>query len=1121
VSFRWMIRSLFRFTLTATLALPAILGAKEPAKEPKKPAPKVEVAKVADSKQEDKKSEPMSSGTFEGLKLRSIGPAMISGRVVAFAVDPANRAHYYVAAASGGVWKTVNNGTTWTPVFDHEGSYSIGDIKLDPKDPNVVWVGTGESNSQRSVSYGDGVYRSEDGGESWKNVGLKRSEHVGRIVIDPRDSNVVYAAAEGPLWSSGGERGLYKTTDGGKSWSKVLDISENTGVGDVAMDPQNPDVLYAAAYQRQRKVWTLIDGGPESAIYKSTDAGKTWNKLTSGLPKEDMGRIGLAISPIDNNLIYATVEAANKTGGIFRSRDAGATWEKRNSFDQTAMYYGQIFTDPKNPDRIYVANFMMMVSDDGGKTLTRLPAKSKHVDNHVIWIDPHDPNYYLVGCDGGVYESYDRAAHWEFKANLPLAQFYDVAVDNSSPFYFVYGGTQDNNALGAPSRTTSASGITNADWFITQGGDGFRAQVDPEDANTIYAEYQEGGLTRFDKRTGERTGIQPQETDNWPVYRWNWDSPILISPHSRTRLYFGANKLFRSDDRGDTWRAISPDLTRQIDRNRLAVMGKVWGPDAVAKNASTSFYSNLTDISESPVKEGLLYVGTDDGLIQSTEDGGQSWRKLERFPGVPENTYVSRVAASRHDVNTVYAAFENHKEGDFKPYLLKSTDLGKSWSSITGDLPDNGPVLAFAEDAVKPNLLFAGTEFGLFFTVDGGKKWLQLKGGLPTIALRDLVIQTREGDLVAGTFGRGIYILDDIRPLRELNSETLNAPFVNFPVRSAWLYNESQPYGDLGKAHMGESFYAGENPPFGATFTYYLKEKIKTRKETRQAAEKDAAKAGKTATYATADELVEEADEAGPAIVITITDASGNTVRRLSGPVGAGMQRVTWNLRYPEPILEKAESDGDEDSPPDSNAPLVIPGNYTVSFARRVDGVLTAIGSPQTFVVAPLPGLPSNPEDRLALIKFQQQVAELYRALTGTAESTKEVSSWIDDAIRAIQQTPAAGPELLLRARAIESANRGIGRALAGNEVLVRRNEPTAVSIDARVRTILSEQSVSSSKPTQTHLEQYKIASEQLAEQAAKLRNILESELPQLERELEAAGAPWTPGRIPVWGGPK
>jgi photosystem II stability/assembly factor-like uncharacterized protein len=884
------------------------------------------------------------------------------------------------------------------------------------------------------------------------------------------------------------------------------------------MDPNNPDVLYAAAYQRQRKVWTLIDGGPESAIYKSTDAGRTWNKLKSGLPSQDMGRIGLAISPADSNVIYATVEAANKAGGIFRSKDGGATWEKRNPFDQTAMYYGQIIADPKNVDRIYVMNFNIMVSEDGGKTLTKLPSKSKHVDNHALWIDPNDTDYLLVGCDGGVYESYDRGQTWEFKANLPLGQFYDVAADNSLPFYYVYGGTQDNNVVGGPSRTTSASGIINSDWFVTQGGDGFRSAVDPEDPDTIYSEYQEGALTRYDRRTGESTGIQPQELQNWPIYRWDWDSPLLISPHSHTRLYFGANVLFRSDDRGDTWRVISPDLTRQLNRNKLPVMGKIWGPDAVAKNASTSFYGNISALSESPLKEGLIFVGTDDGLIQITEDGGQNWRKLEKFPGVPETTYVSRLTASSHDANTVYAAFENHKEGDYKPYLLKSTDLGKTWGSIAGNLPEPGPVLAFAEDPVNPDLLFAGTEFGMYFTIDDGKKWIQLKGDFPTISVRDLVIQARDADLVVASFGRGIYILDDIGPLRELKANTLDQSFLDFPVRDTWLYTEREPFGDRGKAHLGEAFYTGDNPAYGATLTYYLKEKIKTQKEIRQDQEKQAEKNGKAINYPAPEELVKEADEPAPQMIITIADAAGNPVRRITGPVSAGMNRVAWDLRYAEPtLMPEKPSEGDQDFGEGPRAPLVLPGEYTATFAEQVGGVTRQVGPPQKFAVKIIAGSPTNPQDRIALIKFQQQVADLYRALYGTEETAKRLKDRIADLKRALLQAPAAPTSLMDRAEKIEAANREITRALVGDEVLRSRNEPVPVSIESRVGTILDEQRMSSSAPTNTHVEQYRLASAQLSQQLARLTALINTNLAQLEKDAEAAGAPWTPGRIPVW----
>jgi len=629
---------------------------KKVSKKDQKNDEKKDDSKDKDKDKKEEKKPGMNAETFSGLKFRSIGPAVASGRVMSIAVNPKNKFEYYVGVASGGVWKTVNDGTTWTPVFDKEGSYSIGWVALDPNDPAVVWVGAGESNSQRSVSYGDGIYRSDDGGKNWQNLGLKKSDHIGRVVIDPRDSKVVYVAAEGPLWGPGGDRGLYKTTDGGKTWKASLTISENTGVVDVAIDPSNPDIIYAAAYQRRRHVFTLIDGGPESAIYKSSDAGVTWNKLKSGLPSVDMGRIGLAVSAVDPAVVYASIEANDGKGGIFRSNDRGATWDRQNEFDVGAQYYARIFTDPKNVDRIFVMNVSLRESLDGGKTLHKVNETNHHGDNHAMWIDPDNTKHWLFGSDGGMYETFDDAKSWQFKANLPTLQFYDVAVDNALPFYNICGGTQDYFSWCGPSRTRDVNGILNSDWFVTTGGDGFRSAVDPVDANTIYSESQYGVLIRYDKPTGQELVLQPQEGKDEPPLRWNWDSPVMISPHSHTRLYFAANKLFRSDDRGDTWKAVSGDLTRQIDRNKLPVMGKVWDPDAVAKNVSTSFYGNIVALAESPKKEGLIYVGTDDGLIQVTGDGGQSWSKYEKFIGVPDITYVSRLAASHFDANTVYAA---------------------------------------------------------------------------------------------------------------------------------------------------------------------------------------------------------------------------------------------------------------------------------------------------------------------------------------------------------------------------------------------------------------------------------------------------------------------------------
>ncbi len=1096
-------------------------AAKQQASPEAQATPKPEETKKPDEEkpnEENKPTDPMSSPTFNGLRFRSIGPAFTSGRVIGFAVDPNNPARYFVASASGGVWKTINDGTTWTPVFDKEGSYSIGAIVLDPKNPLTVWVGTGENNSQRSVSYGNGVYRSDDGGKTWKNVGLKTSEHIGRIAIDPKDSNTVYVAAQGPLWGPGGERGLFKTSDNGKTWKKILTVSDNTGVTDVVIDPQNPETVYAASYQRRRHMWTLINGGPESAIYKSTDSGATWNKLKAGLPTTDMGRVGLAISLVDSNVIYATVEAADKKGGIFRSSDRGGSWERRNEFDATAMYYARVVADPKNVDRIYVMNVFLMVSDDGGKTLRRLGEKSKHVDNHDIWINPNDIDHYLVGCDGGVYESHDRGVNWEFKRNLPITQFYDVTSDNALPFYNVYGGAQDNFNVGGPSRTRSASGIANSDWFVTLGGDGFRTQVDPEDPNTVYSEYQNGSLSRFDKRTGERMGIQPATGRGEDPLRWNWDSPFIISPHSHTRLYFAADKLFRSDDRGDSWQVVSGQLSRGLDRDKLPVMGKVWSMDAVAKNASTAFFGNASALAESPKKDGLIYIGTDDGLIQVTEDGGKNWRRMETFPGVADMAYVSKITTSNHETNTVYAAFDNHQNADFKPYLLKSTDAGRTWISIAANLPKNGPVWALAEDHVNPNLLFAGTEFGVFFSVDGGQKWIQLKGGLPTIAVRDINIQKRENDLVIGTFGRGIYILDNYTALRLLKPEMLKQDGLTFPVKDALMYIQSQPIGGRGKSFQGESYYTAENPPFGATFSYYLKEELKTRKAKRQESEKEAEKKSTGIVLPSPNDLRAEEEEEAPAIIITVTDSEGRVVRRLTGPVTAGMQRVTWDLRYPPASLPPPPNPETEDpfsDPP--GGPLVMPGAYKVSVAKRINGLMTQVGQSQDFQVIVEGQEGMSAADRGALVEFQKKAARLQRAVQGALEAANALKPRLVLIRRALLDTPAAGDKLLDDASALDKRTNEILRALRGDTALRARNFNLPPSITERVGDIVGAQRTSTARPTQTQMNQYAAAAQEFEQTLAALRQLIEGDLARLEKQMEAAGAPWTPGRIPEW----
>jgi len=1078
------------------------------------------MAAPAAEKKTEKKEEPkaaLSSSTLAGLSLRSIGPALTSGRVIDLAVHPTDHDTFYVATASGGVWKTTNHGVTLEPIFDDQGSYSIGCVTIDPRHPSVVWVGSGENNSQRSVSYGDGVYKSLDGGKSWQNVGLGKSEHIGQIVIDPRDSDVVYVAAQGPLWAAGGDRGLYKTVDGGKTWQKVLDISENTGISEVVLDPRDPDVLIASAYQRRRHVWTVINGGPESGLHKSTDGGKTWRKLATGLPTGDVGRIGIAMSPVNPDVVYAIVEAADG-GGTYRSTDGGETWAKRSPYTSgSGQYYQEIVADPVNADRLYSMDTYMKVSSDGGATWSAVPETTKHIDNHVLWIDPSNPEHLINGNDGGLYESWDSGETWRFFGNLPVTQFYRVAVSSDAPFYSIYGGTQDNFTLGGPTRTRKEHGISTSDFFVTVGGDGFQSQVDPENPNIVYSQSQYGNLNRFDKITGELVDIMPQPGKDDAPLRWNWDAPLIVSPHLASRLYFAANRVFRSDDRGNTWVPVSGDLSRQVDRNALEVMGKVWSVDAVAKNKSTSMYGNIVVLSESPKVEGLLYAGTDDGLIQVTEDGGKSWRKIESFPGVPDRAYVSDVFASRHSAEVVFAAFNNHKNGDFKPYLLRSSDRGRSWKSITKGLPERGSVWTLEQDTVQEDLLFVGTEFGLYTSVDGGAHWIQLKGGMPTIAVRDLAIQEQENALALATFGRGFLILDDYSPLRSISESALSAPFLSFPVKDALAYIPSLPLGLRGKSFQGDDYFTAPNPDFGATFTYYLKDSLKTLKEERQAKEKELDKAGKNIPYPSLGALRAEEDEEKPAILITVADASGKVVRRLEGPTKAGLERVSWDLRWPSPdpvSLKPVEVTNPFQSLPRGS--LVVPGEYNVRFQKLHRGKLEDLGPAQKFSVVPLGAGALPAPDRLALGQFQAEVAKLWSTVQGTQEAAGELDNRLAFAKKAIAETPGADPAWRGEAAAIEENLRAARLVLSGDKVMQKVEEPTLPTLGGSVGRVVESLWNSIAAPTATQRSA-------VADAGVLLEKVLgdleagDKALRSLEEKLEKAGAGWTPGRLPKW----
>ncbi len=807
---------------------------------------------------------------LKNLHFRAVGPAVMGGRVDDIAAVESDPRIFYVGAAAGGLLKTVNGGMTWVSLFDNESNPSIGDIAIAPSNPSIVYVGTGEANNRQSSSWGDGVFKSVDGGNTWQHLGLKETHHIGRIVVDPSDPNKVWVAALGDLWGPNKERGVYRSIDGGASWSQTLFINEDTGVSDIAIDPQSPNILYAAAYQRRRTVFGYNGGGPSGGLYRSTDGGAHWTKLTRGLPTTgDVGRFAVEVYRRNPNIVYALVEHAT-LGGVYRSEDKGMTWARMSDTNPRPSYFSQLRIDPNNDQKLWLGGVNIYLSEDGGKTFVQTRFQGVHSDVHGIWINPADSDNLIIGCDGGVWTTSDSGRHWRHINNFPLGQFYEVSFDFQKP-YHICGGAQDNYSWCGPSSTTQQLGIGNEDWITVAGGDGFYNRIDQTEPNIVYAESQDGSLSRRDLKTSESKSIRPQEeNDNPPRYRFQWNSPLMISAHDHKTIYYGGNHLFKSTDRGDNWVRLGEDLTNNADRDKMEIMGKAVDRNTLSRHDGVVAWPCLTVIAESPLKAGVLWVGTDDGNVQVSRDDGKTWSNVAaNFPGLKKGAYVSRIDPSRTGEGTAYVAFDNHRSADYAIYIYVTKDFGKTFTRITNGIPvEAGTVHAVREDPANTNLLFAGTEFGLYFSLDRGGAWHKMKNGLATVPVFDIQIQPREHDLILATHGRSFQIMDNISALENLSDDVLKADLKAFPAHPTIEYKMANY-----RSFMGGASFLAPNAPAGAIVDYYAK-------------------------------------SAGP-VQVTVKDKAGNDVRKLTARAEAGVvNRVVWDMRYDSPIPPAAAGAG-------------------------------------------------------------------------------------------------------------------------------------------------------------------------------------------------------------------
>ena len=982
---------------------------------------------ISFSQKKKNASEELKSSDLTGLKFRSVGPAFMSGRIADIAINPNNENEWYVAVGSGGVWKTVNSGTTWNPIADDQPFYSTGCITIDPHNSSKIWLGTGENVGGRHVGIGHGIYVSENGGKNWKSMGLKNSEHISKIIVSPQDPNTVFVASQGPLWSPGGERGLYRTDNGGKTWKNVLSVNKWTGVTDIAIDHNNPNILYAATWQRHRNVASYMGGGPGTSIYKSTDHGISWTEIKNGLPGSNLGKIGLAISPFDSTILYAAVETDRRNGAVYKTTNSGGSWKKMSDTVSGATgphYYQELVASPHVFDKIYLMDTKVQVSENGGKDFYIMNESDKHVDNHSLTFKMSDPNYLLIGTDGGVYESFDDTKSWKFVANLPLTQFYKLAVDDAYPFYNIFGGTQDNNTQGGPSRTFKTSGITNSDWFVLLGGDGHQPATEPGNPDIVYAQSQQGNIHRIDRTNGEATFIKPQNDLNEDYERFNWDAPILVSSHDPKTIFFGSQRVWVSNNRGDDWRAISEDLTLNQERFSLPIMGKVQSWDNPWDVYAMSTYNTITSLSQSPVDENIIYAGTDDGIIQYTQNYGETWTKVnvEKLPGVPKGSFVNDIKADLFDANTVYVLLDNHKFGDYKPYVYKSTDGGKSWKNIGDGVPDGFICWRLVQDHVDKNLMFLGTEYGIYVSVNGGNKWVKFSSGLPTISIRDLAIQKRENDLVAATFGRGFYVLDDYSSLRFLSSNSLKSNIV-FTPRKALQYSPIRS----GSSSQGSNTYYAKNPDYGAIFTFYLSDEVSTKKQKRKKIEKELEKSNSDIPFPGWDELDAELNQNLPKVIIEIYDDNNNFVDRFSTAYKKGFNRISWNLT--KNISTNVSSGSTRSYSPSIR---VNSGKYSFNVYLSFDGKVNKIGSKFFEVERIRSGVLNNPN----IDKIDEYVTEIENEYKNYSLLSSKFGKIKDDnkSIISLINKSSNYKDYISQQNAIQKSINQIGVFISGNK---------------------------------------------------------------------------------------